>query len=160
MHQLRHLSGAYRLQHVARGDQVVALEIYIVIAADLCLQHHHRARLTEMPPPVARLGKVGILNHDIRMHATQHLKVRAMLVQHDQIRVAPGLQTCHQILADETSAARQDDFLFSHSDIEFIEDRARQMADHHHDQRPLRRRVDYRLATGNRVNDTTRHSLY
>ena len=44
--------------------------------------------MTEMPLPVARLGKVGVFDHDVRMHAAQNLEVGAMFVQHDKLRIA------------------------------------------------------------------------
>ncbi len=120
MHQLVHLPAAYRIEHMARGAEIIALEFCVIRAADLRLQHHHRARAPEVPLPVARLGQIRVLDHDIGMHTPQHFQIFAVLVQHDELGVALRLEPRDQILADQPGTARQNDGVVSHSDSQIL----------------------------------------
>ena len=76
------------------------------------------------------------------MHATQHLDIGSMLVEDDDVGIALRFQTRDKILTHEPGAARQDDFLVIHSDIQTIENNAWQMTNDHHDQPPARRCIN------------------
>ena len=84
---------------------VVALEVVPDRAADLRLQHHHCLGALEVPGPVAGLGEVRVLGDDVGLHALEDLEVRAVLVEHDEVRVAARPQPCDEVLADEAGPA-------------------------------------------------------
>ena len=109
MYQLRHPVLTDGVQNHLAGRYIVAHELAVVVAADLCLQHHHRIGVFEVLLPVARLGHIHQLDRDVWLDAAQHVYVVGMLVQHDDVAIAPVLQTGDQVLADQSGAAGEDD---------------------------------------------------
>ena len=162
MHQLIDAAGTNGIEHKASGGEIVTLELSIVDATDLRLQHHDSIGLREMRLPGAGLSQIHAFGQHIWVHATQCLDIGAMLVEHDDIGIALRLETCDEILANEPGTAGQDDFLIfqgMHSDVQTIENKTRQMTDDHHNQRPARRRIHHGAALGDCRDDHPRHRL-
>ena len=105
MHQLIHTAGTNRIEYQSGRREIVALELCIINAPDLRLQHHYSTRLRKMRLPGSGFGQIHTLGHYIRMHATQHLDIGSMLVEDDDMGIALRLQTRDKILADEAGAA-------------------------------------------------------
>ena len=65
MHQLRHPVLTDGVQNHLAGRDVVAHELAVIVAADLCLQHHHRIGVFEVLLPVSGLGHIHQLDCDV-----------------------------------------------------------------------------------------------
>ena len=99
------------VQNLLAGRDVVANELLIVIAPDLGLQHDDGVRTLEVLRPVSGKGQVHLLDRDVRLDATQNVDIGGVLVQHDDVPVAPVLQPGNQVLSHQPGAAGQDDLL-------------------------------------------------
>ena len=111
MNQLGNAVGLDGVQNLLAGRDVVANELLIVITPDLGLQHDDGVRTLEVPRPVSGKGQVHLLDRDVRLDATQDVDIGGVLVQHDDVLVAPVLQPCNQVLSHQPGTAGQDDLL-------------------------------------------------
>ena len=99
------------VQNLLAGRDVVANELLIVIAPDLGLQHDDGVGTLEVSRPVSGKGQVHLLDRDVRLDAAQDVDIGGVLVQHDDVPVAPVLQPGDQVLSHQTGTAGQDDLL-------------------------------------------------
>lgn len=104
----------YLVDYQASRIDVIAHESTIVVTADLRLQHHHYIGVSEMAPPIAITGEIGMLGSDVRVHLSKHGKISVMLVEYDDIRIPVSAQSDNQVLANQPCAARQYYFSYHH----------------------------------------------
>ncbi len=109
LHVVRHLMGAHGLDDVLGRGDVVALELGVVGATDLGLEHHHHFSASKVFLPVAAVGEVDEFGDDVRVHLAQDAQVGDVLVEHHQVGITLALELRDEVLAHQASAAGQDD---------------------------------------------------
>ena len=144
------------LEQPLRRDDVVLLVRSPVDPSNLCVGADNYFAGRNRILPVIGARQIGLDDPDVGMQSSQDRGVDGVFVDSNNVSVLACLETRDQVLADETGRASNGD-AWRHplplSDLQPMEDEARQVSDDYHDRPPEPGRIDDRPATIDRSLD-------